>query len=410
MKDKPTLTIFYQFNPWRSSIGGIQTFICSFLKYAPPEFEVRLVGTGDQNATTGQWSKEEFAGRAVKFMPLIQVDDDDIRKLMPTTLRYTAALLQHNLASDFMHFNRLEPALATRSWQGEKILFVHNDIQKQMSSKGGNNAILWQKFPQIYFALESFLIKQFNQIYSCHTETAEFYQQKYPSLASSINYLKNTVDEEVFYPLYADKQMQTQQLAQELGLAADTRFILFAGRLHPQKDPLLLVKAFAKLSLNSELKLHLLIAGAGELESEINLEIAQLGLKDKVTMLGAVPQAKLARLHRISSVFVLSSVYEGFPLTVLEALSSGTPVVTTNSGETPRFLSADSGIVCEARTPEAIADALAQILHHRDQYPSSACVRTAKPYSAKTVVRNVYQDMWSRWEAQNASAKTLVSI
>jgi len=410
MKDKPTLTIFYQFNPWRSSIGGIQTFICSFLKYAPPEFDLRLVGTGDQNATMGQWSEEEFAGRAVKFMPLIRVEDDDVRKLIPTTLRYTAALLQHNLASDFMHFNRLEPALATRSWQGEKTLFVHNDIQRQMSSEAGNNAILWQKFPQMYFALESFLIQQFHQIYSCHTETAEFYQQKYSNLTSSISYLKNTVDEEVFYPLYTNKQTQTQQLAQELGLAADTRFILFAGRLHPQKDPLLLVKAFAKLSLNSELKLHLLIAGAGELESEINREIAQLGLKDRVTMLGAVPQAKLARLHRISSVFVLSSVYEGLPLTVLEALSSGTPVVTTNSGETPKFLSVDSGIVCQERTPEAIADALAKILHHRDQYPASACVRTAKPYSAKTVVTDVYQDMWSRWEAHNTSAKTLVSI
>ncbi|NJL51865.1 MAG: hypothetical protein HC930_05870 [Hydrococcus sp. SU_1_0] len=149
MKDKPTLTIFYQFNPWHSSIGGIQTFICSFLKYAPPEFEVRLVGTGDQQANIGQWSEAEFAGRAVKFMPLIQVENDDVRKLIPTTLRYTVALLQHNLASDFMHFNRLEPALATRSWPGEKILFVHNDVQKQMSSQEGNNAILWQKFPQI---------------------------------------------------------------------------------------------------------------------------------------------------------------------------------------------------------------------------------------------------------------------
>ncbi|NJL51333.1 MAG: glycosyltransferase [Hydrococcus sp. SU_1_0] len=405
MKNKPTLTIFYQFDPWRSSIGGIQTFICSFLKYAPPEFEVRLVGTGDQNAVIGKWTEKDFLGRSVKFMPLIKVEKDDVRKLIPTTLKYTAALFRHNLSSDFMHFNRLETALATRSWQGEKILFVHNDIQKQMSSRDGNNAILWQKFPQAYFALENFLIEQFNYIYSCHSETAEFYQRKYPKLAQSISYLKNTVDEEIFYPLSSDQQIKSQNLAKKMGLAANTRFILFAGRLHPQKDPLLLIKAFASLSLNEELNIHLLIAGAGELKSEITVEIAKFGLTEKVTMLGAVPQSELAKLHRVSSVFVLSSVYEGLPLTVLEALSSGTPIVTTNSGETPKFLGADSGIVCHQRTPEAIADALVKILHNPDLYPSTACVKTAKPYSAKTVVTEVYQNMFERWESSGSSSR-----
>lgn len=410
MKTKPILTIFYQFDPWRSSIGGIQTFICSFLKYAPSEFEVRLVGTGGKDAVMGKWSEQEFAGRAVKFMPLIRVDDDDVRQLIPTTLKYTAALFQHDLTSDFMHFNRIETALATRSWQGEKTLFVHNDIQKQMSSKDGNNAILWQKMPQVYFALESWLVQQFDYIYSCHTETAKFYQHRYPNLAQSISYLKNTVDEEVFYPVDGDKQIQSQILAQEMGLAANTRFILFAGRLHPQKDPLLLIEAFARLCLPESANIHLLMAGAGELEEAIRLEVAKLGLTEKVTMLGAVPQPKLAKYHRISSVFVLSSVYEGLPLAVLEALSSGTPVVTTNSGETPKFLASDNGIVCNQRTPEAIADALKQILQNPEHYPATACVRTAKPYSAKTVVREVYQAMWSRWSAQNAAPRTLVKV
>ena len=59
-KTKPILTIFYQFNPWRSSIGGIQTFICSFLKYAPLEFEVRLVGTGGKDSIIGIWQEKRI--------------------------------------------------------------------------------------------------------------------------------------------------------------------------------------------------------------------------------------------------------------------------------------------------------------------------------------------------------------
>lgn len=407
MTIKPTLSIFYQFDPWRSSIGGIQTFICSFLKYAPEEFEVRLIGTGRKNTTIGHWQEKEFAGRQIKFMPVIGIENDDVRHLIPTTLRYTAALFKHNFASDFMHFNRIEAALAAGNWQGEKTLFVHNDIQKQMSATEGNNAILWQKFPAAYFALESFLIKKFDYIYSCHTESTKFYRQKYPALASAISYLKNTVDEEVFYPLSDTQQSQPQQLAVEMGLVPATRFILFAGRLHPQKDPLLLIKAFACLS---EPDTHLLIAGAGELETEIHQEIAKRGLAKKVTMLGAVPQPELARLHRISSVFVLSSVYEGLPLTVLEALSSGTPVVTTNSGETPNFLTAESGVVCYERTPEAFASSIAQVLQNLEQYPANACVNTAKPYSAKKVVTEVYQGMYERWKSHQSTTKTLVSL
>lgn len=408
MESKPTLSIFYQFDPWRSSIGGIQTFICSFLKYAPPEFDVRLIGTGGKNAKIGQWQEKEYQGREVKFMPLIEVENDDVRPLVPTTLKYTAALFKHNFSSDFVHFYRIEAALATRNWQGEKTLLVQNDIQKQMHPVEGNNAILWQKFPAAYFALESYLIEQFDYIYSCHTKTAEFYQQKYPQLAQQTNYLKNTVDEERFYPLEAgEKQEQSQALARSLGLAADTKFILFAGRLHPQKDPLLLIEAIARLNLPQA---HLLMAGAGELEPQVKAKIETLNLSKQVTMLGSVPQEKLANLHQISDVFVLSSVYEGLPFAVLEALSSGTPVVTTNSGETPDFLTTDSGIVCNERTPEAIAAALQQILLNPQQYLTSACVRTAKPYSAKCVVGEVYREMLARWSSKNLAQKTLVSF
>ena len=407
IKRKPILTIFYQFNPWYSSIGGIQTFICSFLKYAPPEFEVRLVGTVGKDSAIGIWQEKEFAGRKIKFMPLIKVENDDVKHLIPTTLKYTAALFKHNFASDFMHFYRIEAALAAYNWQGEKTLLVQNDIQKQMDPVAGNNAILWQKFPKIYFALESILIKQFDYIYSCHSETAKFYQQKYPKLAEYTKYLKNTVDEEIFYPLsFAEREQKRKTLASEMKLPETTRFILFAGRLHPQKDPLLLIEAFAGLDLPH---IHLLIAGTGELERELKIKIDSLGLSKKVTMLGAVPQPKLAALHQLSSIFVLSSVYEGLPFAVLEALSCGTPVVTTDSGETPKFLTTDSGIVCRERTPQIIAEALRKILQNPAEYPSAACVRTAKPYSAEAVVSNVYRSMYQQWKS-DSSTRTSIDV
>ena len=108
MNNKPILTIFYQFCSWHSSIGAIQTFIGSFLKYTSSEFEVRLVGTGGNNTAIGNWQEKEFASRKIDFRPLIKLENDEIRHLIPTALKYTAALFKHNFASRFMHFHRGE--------------------------------------------------------------------------------------------------------------------------------------------------------------------------------------------------------------------------------------------------------------------------------------------------------------
>lgn len=400
---KPVLTIFYQFNPWQSTIGGIQTIINNFIKYAPDEFEVRLVGTSDKhNEQKKQWQEAELAGRKVQFLPLFNLENDNVRSLVPTTLKYTAALLGQSLASDFMHFHRLEHTLATLKWSGDKTLFIHNDIYQQMQSKEDANAILWRRFPQAYFLLESLLVKQFERIVSCNSESVKLYQQRYPAIADRVSFIKNTVDNQVFSQLpLAERQAKKAALIQKLELPEDTEFVLFAGRLHPQKDPILLVRAIAELT--DLKKLHLLIAGEGELALQVRSEIERLGLSPRVTMLGPVIQAELAQLHQIASVFVLSSAYEGLPLVVLEALACGTPVVTTDCGETPKLLNSDCGVVCPERTPDAIAQAVRQVTQHPEKYPTQSCVRAAQPYIAGNVIAEVYSEMLYRWEKQIAS-------
>lgn len=394
---KPILTIFYQFNPWHSSIGGIQTVITNFIKYAPEEFEVRLVGTGCKtDEAIGEWQEAELAGKAVQFMPILKLQNDNVRSLIPTTVKYTTALLGRCFASDFMHFHRLEPTMTTLNWQGDKTLFIHNDIQKQIQAKDSANAILWKRIPQVYFLLERQLIQQFNHILSCNSDSVKLYQERYPEIADRVSYIRNTVDTEVFYALPAEeRKARKAALAQKLGLPETTKFALFAGRLHPQKDPLLLVRSIAALA---DSNVHLLIAGDGELATEIQAEVKRLDLSKQVSMLGSLTKKELADLHQVASVFVLTSAYEGLPLVALEALSCGTPIVTTQCGDTPNLLTANSGVVCPERTPQAVAVALRQVLQQPENYPDEACMRAVAPYAAHKVIHEVYRDMWQRWE------------
>ena len=406
---EPVLTIFYQFDPWNSSIGGIQMVVRNFIKYAPAEFTVRLVGVeATADGPIGEWQTRELEGRSVDFFPLFRLLDDDRRRLIPTSLRYALSLWGKDLASDFMHFHRLEPTIFAGRWRGHKTLFVHNDIHQQIRSSD-TGGILWRRFPQLYFAFERQLVTQFDRVLSCNSESTQLYKQQYPSLAERISFVRNTFDGEVFYPLSVqerDEKRQKQSVC--MGLKEDTRFILFAGRLHPQKDPLLLLDA---LSLVTDPRAHLLVAGNGELESAMHEKVEQLGITERVTFLGALSHQEVADYHRLASTLVLTSAYEGLPLVVLEALACGTPVVTTSTGETPRFLRSDCGIVCRDRTPAEIGHSLDTVLKFPERFPSEACVQNSLPYSAKSVIEHVYSEMIEGCQpAQSKLEKSVVKV
>ena len=393
----PSLTIFYQFNPWNSTIGGIQTVIRSFIKYAPDDFDLQLVGTGDaRSMTIGAWHEESYAGKRLRFMPILDLPHDNVRGRIPTTVKYTAALMGKEIRSDFMHFHRLEPTLMARQWNADKTFFVHNDIHQQMAAKDGKNAILWRKFPRAYFAMEGYLVRQFDEVLSCNSESTRLYQTQYPDIADRVSFIRNTVDTEVCQPLApAERHAERLKLAHKLGLADNTQFLLFAGRLHPQKDPLRLVQSLKELN---QPNVHLLIAGDGELAPALKEEILRLQLSSKVTMLGAVEASKLVEFYQVASALVLTSEFEGLPLVVLEALACGTPIVSTHCGETPKFLNSNSGVISPDRTPKSIARSLQQILDNPGQYPSLACSNVAVPYSACNVVSTVYESMLKRWK------------
>jgi len=115
-------------------------------------------------------------------------------------------------------------------------------------------------------------------------------------------------------------------------LDARVPVILGAGRLTAQKDFANLIRAFA--ALRQEPNPRLLILGEGSAREDLLRLAARLGVADRVALPGFVPNP---RAHMAAaSVFVLSSRWEGFGNVLLEAMSSGTPVVATDCPSGPR--------------------------------------------------------------------------
>lgn len=158
------------------------------------------------------------------------------------------------------------------------------------------------------------------------------------------------------------------------------------GRLTSQKDFSLLIRAFAiaRQSINVRLR----IAGTGpELESLLAL-IKQLRLEQDIELLGFVEYAE--EVIASSDLFVMTSVWEGFPATLVEAMVLGTPVLSVDceSGPAELINHGVNGYLVRRRTPEAIAAAMLTLLTQpetRKRFSAAAKV-SVQNFSLQTTV------------------------
>ena len=139
--------------------------------------------------------------------------------------------------------------------------------------------------------------------------------------------------------------------------------LLNVKRLHPLADQATLLEALALLRRGGS-PASLLIAGAGEEEAALRGRAESLQLGDAVRFLGLVPNEEVARLQASADLFVLSSVLEATPTVALEALATGTPVVSTDNpgGLELRTLFGEDVAVVPRSDPAALARAAGEFL------------------------------------------------
>lgn len=138
--------------------------------------------------------------------------------------------------------------------------------------------------------------------------------------------------------------------------------IAYVGRHDPYKNLINLIRAMALLTPAYKDTLQLVIAGPLDPRyPEAYAEVHRLGLTDTVVFPGYLDEASLGALYTTSAVFVFPSLYEGFGLPPLEAMSCGTPVVAHHGTALPEVLG-DAALFVDARDPQALADGIRRVL------------------------------------------------
>ena len=154
---------------------------------------------------------------------------------------------------------------------------------------------------------------------------------------------------------YAPDPNKRAQWRQAHGIETHATILTHVGRFAPPKNHALLIEAFARVRTSAPL--YLLLVGGGELENTVREQVAALGLESRVCFLGI--RADVADILRASDVFVLSSRWEGNPMSVMEAMAAGLPVVSTAVGGVPELVrEGETGLLVPSEDAGALARAL----------------------------------------------------
>ena len=139
-------------------------------------------------------------------------------------------------------------------------------------------------------------------------------------------------------------------------------FVLYAGNVKPHKNLERLIEAFYLLRKDGLDHLKLVLIG-DEISKYTALRRAvhRHQLHKYVRFLGYMPEETLAVMYRLAGVFVFPSLYEGFGLPPLEAMASGTPVVTSNVSSLPE-VAGDAAVLVDPYDPRAIAEGIRRVL------------------------------------------------
>jgi glycosyltransferase involved in cell wall biosynthesis len=386
------LVLIHQHDPTIPHVAGIGTFINTFIRNAPDDLEIQLLGVTDQadRFPVGQWHSLSLGGKAFRFFPMLNSNPVHV-PLFPLSFRILWSLYRYrkkfDLQGAIIESHRIEPVLGFLWDKNPKVCFLHGHNMKDFYNP--QTEVRWGKFPWLYFGLEKWLLPKFDHIYIVREDAIADYQEKYQDKADDISFLPTWVDEEVFSALDEEEiAVLKQRLIKDHAITSPHLF-LFVGRFEGQKDPFRLLQAFKKIREN-KVDAALVLIGEGSLKAGMQAFVTNNELDACVRFLPPMSQQEIGEWMNVADALCLSSAFEGMPRVVVESLYCGLPVVSTAVGESWRLIGDEKGgrLVTEPGV-EAFADAMTDLL---DNPPSrESCRQQVEAFTAKKVLAPVYQ-------------------
>ena len=260
-------------------------------------------------------------------------------------------MIQHAKEYDIIHIHHPDPMAALALWhcryKGRVFLHWHSDILRQ------------KLLLAFYLPMQSWLIKRAERIIG----TTPVYIRESP-------YLQNVQEKVTYVPIGIQPVIYAPWDADEIRARYPGKKIVFAlGRLVPYKGFHVLIEAATRLGP----EYLVLIGGKGPLQEELQKQIEELGVQDRVKLLGYLSVEELPAMFGACDVYVMSSNQktEAFGIVQIEAMSCGKPVVSTripHSGVSWVNKDGESGLNVPPDDPKNLAFAIKRICDNEKNY------------------------------------------
>jgi len=219
----------------------------------------------------------------------------------------------------------------------------------------------WRKISRVYFGLVSAGARRAQAVITVSECSKQDIMKILGLGPERIHVIGNAVDASL-YPV-RDAWLLAN-VRERYGVAP--RFVLYFGGFDMRKNVPRLIEAYARLPERLRREYQLVIAGRYQhlghpLYPDPRETVRRLGLDGNVIFTGQIREQDKAPLYSAATVFAFPSLYEGFGMPVLEAMACGTPVVTSNVSALPE-VAGDAGLLVDPYAPEAISNALAELL------------------------------------------------
>lgn len=166
--------------------------------------------------------------------------------------------------------------------------------------------------------------------------------------------------------------------------------ILSTGRLARQKGFEYLIEAAGRI-IKQHPNVFFFLAGKGKVEAELKSQIRNLGIEKNFILLGFVED--IHSLLKAADIFVFSSLYEGMPNSILEAMAHGLPVISTNVNGVKELIDQGvNGYMVEPGKSDSLYDALVHVLYHQEeikQLGRNAREFVLKNFAVSEMVKNL---------------------
>lgn len=368
------LFIVASIDPFNLNPGGIETYVMNLINsFANCNIEVTMVGFS-QNENKNQQN--------YNFIPIVK------NKKISNYQFLTALLMK-------LPFLRIPQSSIIHVQRPDMILpfIIYNKKNMKVCTIHGlhSNGIFLKKgitIGKMYLLIEKYCLKHIDVVIAVSEETKSAYLKRYPWLEGKIHFIPVGFDENAF------KLVDKNEMRAKYKFNKNDKIILSIGRFEKEKNLNLLLRSFELISKEIP-DIKLVLVGKGREKQNLQLLSRELGID--VIFMEAVKHDRLAEIICCADVFSLTSLYESGPLTVLEALACGIPVVTTDVGRVREFISTKKCGTIVKNDERELANAIMYYINEKSQYNKEFCRQSVINFSFRTTSKKTI-DIYNQLE------------